>query len=63
MPSHPVRTGRVRKNYELPMDLIERMHRWMDRTPEIRTETHAVQRLLDQALAVYEERSDVEVRK
>ena len=63
MPSYPVKTGRVRKYYDLPKELVERVHRWRRITPHIETEVAAVRRLLDEALAVYEERGDIQVMK
>lgn len=63
MPSYPPKPGCVRKYYELPETLVNRVRRWKARTPNVDSEVAAVRQLLDQALAVYEERSDVEVRK
>ena len=63
MPSYPVKPGRVRKYYDLPEELVERVHRWRRITPHIETEVAAVRRLLDEALAVYEERGDIQVMK
>lgn len=62
MPSYPPKPGYVRKYYELPVELITRVRAWRRVTPSVDSEVAAVRRLLDEALAVYEERSDIQIR-
>ena len=59
MPSYPPKEGFVRKHYDLPKDLVKRVHRWKKMTPSADSEVAAVRRLLDQALTVYEEKMDL----